>query len=124
MLFGGGQERNFRPGTENTPMIAGLGKAAELVNSNLTEYETHMLDTRDYLEEQLEAVFGRERIHFNSHFPDSETLPNTCNVSILGPGLQGVSKLLSGTVGPGWKLYALPSVDPYGQTPSSFHTRR
>ncbi|XP_065773235.1 selenocysteine lyase isoform X4 [Muntiacus reevesi] len=26
MLFGGGQERNFRPGTENTPMIAGLGK--------------------------------------------------------------------------------------------------
>ncbi|XP_045061743.1 selenocysteine lyase [Coregonus clupeaformis] len=94
MLFGGGQERNFRPGTENTPMIAGLGKAAELVNSNLTEYETHMLDTRDYLEERLEAVFGRERIHFNSHFPDSETLPNTCNVSVLGPGLQG-RKVLS-----------------------------
>ncbi|XP_038858954.1 selenocysteine lyase isoform X2 [Salvelinus namaycush] len=69
-------------------------KAAELVNSNLTEYETHMLDTRDYLEKQLEAVFGRERIHFNSHFPDSETLPNTCNVSILGPGLQG-RKVLS-----------------------------
>ncbi|XP_007965020.2 selenocysteine lyase isoform X1 [Chlorocebus sabaeus] len=29
MLFGGGQERNFRPGTENTPMIAGLGKENE-----------------------------------------------------------------------------------------------
>nr|XP_036865531.1 selenocysteine lyase isoform X3 [Manis javanica] len=28
MLFGGGQERNFRPGTENTPMIAGLGKVS------------------------------------------------------------------------------------------------
>uniref|UniRef100_A0A8U7NY23 Selenocysteine lyase n=1 Tax=Corvus moneduloides TaxID=1196302 RepID=A0A8U7NY23_CORMO len=27
MLFGGGQERSFRPGTENTPMIAGLGQA-------------------------------------------------------------------------------------------------
>ncbi|XP_004674804.2 PREDICTED: selenocysteine lyase [Condylura cristata] len=26
MLFGGGQEHSFRPGTENTPMIAGLGK--------------------------------------------------------------------------------------------------
>ena len=23
LLFGGGQERNMRPGTENTPMIAG-----------------------------------------------------------------------------------------------------
>nr|XP_044607198.1 selenocysteine lyase isoform X3 [Equus asinus] len=30
MLFGGGQERNFRPGTENTPMIAGLGKSIRI----------------------------------------------------------------------------------------------
>ncbi|XP_028817257.1 selenocysteine lyase [Denticeps clupeoides] len=89
MLFGGGQERNFRPGTENTPMIAGLGKAAELVNSNLSDYETHLRTIRSYLEDRLLAVFGKERIRFNSHFPGSETLPNTCNVSIIGPGLQG-----------------------------------
>ncbi|KAJ7993405.1 hypothetical protein DPEC_G00272100 [Dallia pectoralis] len=97
MLFGGGQERNFRPGTENTPMIAGLGKAAELVISNLAEYESHMLDTRKYLEERLQTAFGKERIHFNSHFPDSESLPNTCNVSILGPRLQGRKVLSSCT---------------------------
>ncbi|KAJ8277075.1 hypothetical protein GJAV_G00071220 [Gymnothorax javanicus] len=89
MLFGGGQERNFRPGTENTPMIAGLGKAAELVNLHLLEYEAHMRDIRLYLEQRLLDVFGKEKIHFNSHFAGSETLPNTCNVSILGPGLQG-----------------------------------
>ncbi|XP_071373720.1 selenocysteine lyase [Centroberyx affinis] len=93
MLFGGGQERNFRPGTENTPMIAGLGKAAELVTSNLSDYERHMLSTRLYLEERLRAVFG-EKIRFNSHFPGSDTLPNTCNISILGPRLQG-RKVLS-----------------------------
>ncbi|XP_038138324.1 selenocysteine lyase [Cyprinodon tularosa] len=88
MIFGGGQERNFRPGTENTPMIAGLGKAAELVTANLSRYQSHMLNIRVYLEERLQAVF-RDRIRFNSHYPGSDILPNTCNVSILGPALQG-----------------------------------
>ncbi|KAM5229425.1 selenocysteine lyase [Ctenodactylus gundi] len=89
MLFGGGQEQNFRPGTENTPMIAGLGKAAELVTENCEAYEAHMRDIRDYLEERLEAEFGKKRIHLNSRFPGAERLPNTCNFSIQGPQLQG-----------------------------------
>ncbi|XP_052493057.1 selenocysteine lyase isoform X1 [Budorcas taxicolor] len=88
MLFGGGQERNFRPGTENTPMIAGLGKAAELVAENCDAYEAHMRGVRDYLEERLVAEFG-ERIHLNSQFPGAKRLPNTCNFSIQGPQLQG-----------------------------------
>uniref|UniRef100_A0A8C4HXP0 Selenocysteine lyase n=1 Tax=Dicentrarchus labrax TaxID=13489 RepID=A0A8C4HXP0_DICLA len=62
MLFGGGQERNFRPG--------------------------HMRSTKLYLEERLKAVFI-DKIHFNNHYPGSDILPNTCNVSILGPTLQG-----------------------------------
>lgn len=88
MLFGGGQERNFRPGTENTPMIAGLGKAAALVTSHLSEYEAHMRSVKFYLEDQLKLVF-KDKLHLNSRFPGSEVLPNTCNVSILGPNLQG-----------------------------------
>ncbi|KAJ0032162.1 hypothetical protein NQD34_002243 [Periophthalmus magnuspinnatus] len=88
MLFGGGQERNFRPGTENTPMIAGLGKAADLVSSNLAEYESHMRIVKLYLEDRLKHVFGK-KLNFNNHFEGSEVLPNTCNVSILGPKLQG-----------------------------------
>ncbi|NXU12943.1 SCLY lyase, partial [Pardalotus punctatus] len=89
MLFGGGQERSFRPGTENTPMIAGLGQAAELVSKNWEAYEAQMRDVRDYLEARLEASFGKQKIHFNSHFKGSKRLCNTCNFSILGPGLQG-----------------------------------
>ncbi|KAM9030979.1 selenocysteine lyase [Sarcophilus harrisii] len=88
MLFGGGQEGNFRPGTENTPMIAGLGKAAELVNKNCDIYEAHMRKMRDYLEDRLQAVFDK-RIHLNSLFPGSERLANTCNFSISGPQLKG-----------------------------------
>ncbi|KAF5898447.1 selenocysteine lyase isoform X2, partial [Clarias magur] len=89
LLFGGGQERNFRPGTENTAMIAGLGKAAELVISNLVKDESHLLDVRLYLEQRLLTVFGKEKLRFNSHFNGTDTLPNTCNVSILGQGLYG-----------------------------------
>ncbi|NXA07906.1 SCLY lyase, partial [Sapayoa aenigma] len=89
LLFGGGQERSFRPGTENTPMIAGLGQAAELVSKNWESYEAHMREVRDYLEARLEASFGKQRIHFNSHFKGSKRLCNTSNFSILGPGLQG-----------------------------------
>ncbi|XP_055502030.1 selenocysteine lyase-like isoform X1 [Leucoraja erinacea] len=40
------------------------------------------------------TVFGKEKLHFNSHFQGSDCLPNTCNVSILGPKLQGRNVLL------------------------------
>lgn len=36
----------------------------------------------------VQAVF-KDKIHFNNHYPGADILPNTCNVSILGPGLQG-----------------------------------
>lgn len=35
-----------------------------------------------------QAVF-KDKIHFNSRYPGSDHLPNTCNVSILSPVLQG-----------------------------------
>ncbi|XP_077998899.1 selenocysteine lyase-like [Glandiceps talaboti] len=95
MFYGGGQERNFRPGTENTGMIAGLGKAAELVVKNIDQYEKHMREVRDYLEDRLTKIFG-ERVHFNGRFENSKRIPNTCNVSIRGEGLQG-NKILKCT---------------------------
>ncbi|XP_069583853.1 selenocysteine lyase isoform X2 [Ranitomeya imitator] len=88
MLHGGGQERNYRPGTENTPMIAGLGKAAELVSLHCVVYGNHMRSVRDYMEQRLQVVFGN-KIQFNSHFSGTEILPNTCNVSILRPAVLG-----------------------------------
>ncbi|KAH3697991.1 selenocysteine lyase-like [Dreissena polymorpha] len=88
VFYGGGQEKGLRAGTENTGMIAGLGKASEIVNANLTEFQTHMKMCRDYLESRLTEHF-KERVHFNGKFPGIESLPNTCNVSILGKNLQG-----------------------------------
>ncbi len=42
MLYGGGQERNYRPGTENTGMIAGLGEACRLVKENIMQFNKKM----------------------------------------------------------------------------------
>ena len=58
---------------------------------------------RDYLELRLKEAFG-DKIHFNGKFETSVRLPNTCNVSFLGPGLEGrkilaTVKLLQASVG-------------------------
>ncbi|XP_065826262.1 selenocysteine lyase-like isoform X2 [Oscarella lobularis] len=94
MLYGGGQERNFRPGTENTGMIAGLGKAAELVCKNLDEYSRKMVNSRDYLESNLEEAFEGS-VQFNGRFLTSRRLPNTCNVSFVDSRLGGSQILAS-----------------------------
>lgn len=53
VVRGGGQEHNLRPGTENTPMIVGLGVAAKLVSDNMDKYSDHMKSIRDYLQNEL-----------------------------------------------------------------------
>ncbi|XP_023727575.1 selenocysteine lyase isoform X2 [Cryptotermes secundus] len=88
LLHGGGQERGYRPGTENTPMIAGLGEAARLVCENLSTYSRHMKIIRDYLEEELKEAFGEGNVIFNCS-KDVRRLPNTCSVSLIGVELVG-----------------------------------
>jgi selenocysteine lyase len=60
MFQGASQESGLRPGTENVPMIVGLGKAAELVKRNVDEYGVRMRDTRDYLEKRLRVFKSRD----------------------------------------------------------------
>ncbi|GBM56747.1 Selenocysteine lyase [Araneus ventricosus] len=80
IFYGGGQERNYRPGTENTCMIAGLGKAAELVSSNLKEYNKHMTAMSCHLKECLETTFPK---HCIFHIKDNNNkLPNTVSVAL------------------------------------------
>lgn len=42
LLFGGGQERKWRSGTENVPGVVGLGLAAELARQHLPERSKHL----------------------------------------------------------------------------------
>ncbi|XP_021968183.1 selenocysteine lyase [Folsomia candida] len=78
LLQGGGQERGFRSGTENTPMIAGLGQAAELVVQNLDKYMEHMTRCRNALISNL-----KDQIHdIRINFVVDPRLPNTVSLQV------------------------------------------
>ena len=82
VLYGGGQERGLRAGTENVAGAAGLGAAAELARHELAAGSEDRLRTRrDRLHGALVDRLG-EHVQLNGH-PELR-LPNTLNVSISG----------------------------------------
>ena len=84
LLYGGGQEKGLRSGTENVAAIVGFGTACELAVSHLTAFDMHTENLRKHLEiglKKLNAViFGQNdlRIPNTSFFAfpnlDGETL--------------------------------------------------
>ena len=79
-LHGGHQERGRRGGTENVPLIVGLGKAAELAARHLSDYDRQVRPLRDALEDGiLSSVPDAE---LNGH--KTERLANTANITFRG----------------------------------------
>jgi cysteine desulfurase len=83
LLFGGGQERNMRAGTENVYGIVGFARALELATSNFENDKDFISDLKNYLMEQLKKnipsvifngdVNGRSLYTLvNANFPKSE----------------------------------------------------
>lgn len=62
-IYGGGQERKLRSGTENTPGIAGFAKAAEIADSNFSERVILMANARKYLLEGIKAEISDIRVN-------------------------------------------------------------
>ncbi|ONF74402.1 cysteine desulfurase family protein [Amycolatopsis keratiniphila] len=82
VVYGGGQERGLRAGTENVALAVALGAAAELAADDLAnKVPDRIAALRDELHRRLaDALPGR--IHLNG--PASGRLPNTLNVSVDG----------------------------------------
>jgi cysteine desulfurase len=89
LIHGGHQEDGLRAGTHNNLGILGLGKAAELARRDLAEYGKTMGILRKKLKEGLLNRIPRVKV--NGH--ETETLPNTLNVSFSGA--EGEAILLS-----------------------------
>lgn len=56
IIYGGGQQKGMRSGTENVPGIAGLAKAAELIYDNLDEDMDRMYRLRNMLIQGIESI--------------------------------------------------------------------
>ncbi|MBR2928471.1 MAG: cysteine desulfurase [Oscillospiraceae bacterium] len=60
LLYGGGQEKGLRPGTEATAQIAGFAKAVELRSADLQRDMLQMHSLKGYAMEQMEEMEGVE----------------------------------------------------------------
>ncbi len=124
-IDGGGQERNMRGGTENTPGIIGLAKALELAYEHMVQRRTHIEQLRQLLLTRIQDAFpmavlygSPEYGHYkilNVGFPPSpKTDMLLLNLDIAGISVSGGSACTSGAdagshvidaIGglPGWK---------------------
>lgn len=76
-IYGGGQERNMRAGTENIYGIIGLAKALELALERHTSDQAHIEGLKKYMIAQLKANFSN--LHFNGDY-DGRSLYTVLNV--------------------------------------------
>lgn len=88
-FFGGHAERDRRPGTENVPGIVGIGKAADLARTLLTEDSARISALRDRIE--TEVLSRVPAAHVNG--ARTHRVPNTTNISF--PGAGGEALLIS-----------------------------
>jgi cysteine desulfurase len=79
-ICGGHQERNRRGGTENVPLIVGIGKAAELARKHLPDCDMKVRPLRDELEEGILRLIPNTEL--NGH--KTQRLANTTNITFHG----------------------------------------
>lgn len=79
LLYGGGQQENLRPGTENVPAIAGLGVAASLCHRRMPEATARMAQLRQYLEREICKRIPNVKVN-----TPEQCAPHILNVSFGG----------------------------------------
>jgi len=89
VVYGGGQERGLRSGTENLPGIVGMGKAAEIAKAEMKTEAARLTNLRDML---IKGVLDSiPESYLNGH--PTERLPN--NVNVRFSYIEGESLILS-----------------------------
>jgi len=92
LIFGAGQERGLRPGTENVIHIVALGKACEVTRRDSEQNRANMILTRDRLLNGLRNTLG-DRIKINGSLDNC--LPNTLSIAFEGIDAHSLASLIS-----------------------------
>lgn len=80
VLYGGGQQKGMRSGTENVPGIAGIGVAAQKIYENGSAHMDRLYALKDYMIDRLSLL---ENVRINSN-KGRESAPHIVNASFLG----------------------------------------
>lgn len=81
LIFGGGQERGIRSGTENVPGIVGMGKAVEILNNEFFETREKVMELKKYFIGRLKNEISDIKINSGV---DERFSPFILNVSFMG----------------------------------------
>lgn len=92
LIFGAGQERGLRPGTENVPYIVALGKACELAKENLDGNKQLLFQTRQRLLDGLNEKC-KTAIKLNADLENC--LPNTLSIAFENVDAHTLASLVS-----------------------------
>ena len=88
LIYGGGQQKGFRSGTENVPGIVGYGKAAEIAAKTMKERTAKEIELRDHLIDRILTEIPYVRLNGDRH----DRLPN--NVNFAFQFIEGESLLI------------------------------
>ena len=80
VMFGGGQQKNIRSGTENVPGIAGLGLASEMIYQDLEAKVEKMRELKACF---IEGIRGMERTVIHG-LCDESSAPHIISVGFAG----------------------------------------
>lgn len=78
LLFGGGQEKGFRPGTENVPMIAAFGAAVKSLSSTADKRYSEIASLKNAFTKRISSIEG---VVINS---GDDCSPYIINISVSG----------------------------------------
>lgn len=95
LLYGAGQERGIRPGTENVIQIVGLGKACEIAKRDFDKNRQNMLSMRESLLNGLKNKLG-DKVKVNSNLGNS--LPNTLSIAFAKVDAHALASFISNDV--------------------------